>query len=128
MLSRVGDLGFGESRLRFQQLRADREVFFLTGLVAQEMRVCLTKMLGRSRGYGRAARARQLAMYLAHVLLSRPQHDVALMFGRERTTVVHAIQMMEDRRDDPVVERLIERIERRFERTHSRAIGGGRGR
>jgi hypothetical protein len=72
---------------------------------------------------GRAAR--QIAMYLAHVLLSRPQHDVALLFDRDRTTVAHAMHVVEDRRDDPRLERLIERIERRFERTRTAARRGG---
>lgn len=127
MLSRVGDLGYGESRLRFQQLRADGEVFALSKIVAEEMGVCLTNMLRRSRGFGRATRARQISIYLAHVLLSRPQHDVAEMFGRDRTTVAHAMHAVEDRRDDPRVERLIERIERRFERARTNARRNGYG-
>jgi chromosomal replication initiation ATPase DnaA len=125
MLSRVGRLGYGESRLRFSRLRADQEVFALTHAVAVETAVCISKMLQRSRGFGRAARARQIAMYLAHVLLSRPQHDVALLFDRDRTTVAHAMHVVEDRRDDPRLERLIERIERRFERTRTAARRGG---
>ena len=124
MLSRVGPLGYGEGRLRFSKLRADREVFALTQAVAAETRVCISKMLHRSRGYGHAARARQIAMYLAHVLLSRPQHDVALIFDRDRTTAAHAMQVVEDRRDDPRLERLLERIERRFERTRTTMRGG----
>src|SRR5690349_1907199 len=124
MLSKIGPLGYGEGRLRFSKLRADREVFALTQAVGAETRVCLSKMLQRSRGFGRAAKARQIAMYLAHVLLSRPQHVVALMFDRDRTTVAHAMQVVEDRRDDPRLERLIERIERRFEATRATPRGG----
>jgi len=117
MLSRIGDLGYGENRLRFQHLRADAEVFALTQAVTAETGVCLTSMMRRSRGFGRAARARQTAIYLAHVLLSRSQQDVAVMFNRDRTTVAHAVQMVEDRRDDASVERLIQRIERRYQRS-----------
>jgi hypothetical protein len=51
------------------------------------------------------------------VLLSRSQQDVAVMFNRDRTTVAHAVQMVEDRRDDASVERLIQRIERRYQRS-----------
>ena len=114
MLSRIGDLGYGERRLHFQQLRTDREVFRLTQAVAEEFDVCLTKMLRRSRGFGRAAKARQLAMYLAHVMLQRSQQEVADLFDRNRTTVAHALQSIEDKRDSLVFERLIERVERRF--------------
>lgn len=120
MLSRVGDLGYGEGRLHFQKLRADREVFLLTQAVAEETDVCLSKMLHRQRGFGRAALARQLAIYLANVVLERPQQDLVELFGRSRRTVSYALQAIEDRRDSPIVERLIERIERRFNRAHPR--------
>jgi chromosomal replication initiation ATPase DnaA len=77
-------------------------------------------MLRRQRGFGRAALARQLAIYLANVVLARPQQEIAELFGRNRRTVSYALQAIEDRRDSPIVERLIERIERRFDRTHPR--------
>ncbi|MBL8596296.1 MULTISPECIES: helix-turn-helix domain-containing protein [unclassified Devosia] len=104
-------------RLRFQKLRTDPEVFLLTQLVAQERRVSLTSLLRRSRGSGHAAAARQLAMYLCHVLLKRPQDVVAELFHRDRTTVAHAMQSIEDCRDDPGVEGEIARIEQRFNET-----------
>jgi len=107
-------------RLRFKKLRTDREVFVLTQIVAQECGVCLTRLLRRSRGSGRAARARQIAIYLAHVSLSRPQDVVAELFSRERTTVTHAIQTMEDQRDDPAVDALLDRIEQRVARAMPR--------
>lgn len=116
MLSRVGPLGYGERRVRFQKLRADSEVFALAQAVADEAGVCLTEIMRRRRGFGRAAMARQLAMYLAHVRLSRTRTEVAELFCRDRKTVAHALQSTEDRRDSPVFERLIERIERRFDR------------
>lgn len=113
------DLGFADrepgGRLRFQSLRGDHEVFVLTQLVAQERGVSMTKLLRRSRGSGRAASARQLAIYLSHVLLERPQDVVAALFSRDRTTVTHAVQAVEDRRDTPELEQEIARIEARLE-------------
>ncbi len=112
------DLGFFEfeaaGRLRFQTLRSDPEVFLLTQLVAQERCVSMTKMLRHSRGSGRAASARQLAIYLSHVLLERPQEVVADLFSRDRSTVVHSVKTVEDRRDDPRLEAEIARIEARL--------------
>ncbi len=112
----LGVLHWGPGgRLRFQKLRGDPEVFQLTQLVAQERRVSMTSMLRRSRGSGRAAAARQLAIYLAHVLLERPQDIVADLFQRDRTTVAHAVQAIEDHRDDPRLEAQIARIEARLD-------------
>ncbi len=51
-------------------------------------------------------------MYLVHVALGRPQEVVAELFGRDRTTVAHACQRLEDDRDiDGSVEAEISRIE-----------------
>ena len=99
---------------RFQKLRTDPEVFLLTRVVAEERRVSMTNMLRRSRGSGHAASARQLAIYLSHVMLERPQDVVAFLFERDRSTVAHAVQSMEDRREEPRLEAEIARIEARL--------------
>lgn len=101
-------------RLRFQKLRVDPQVFELTQIVARERGVSLTKLLRRSRGSGRAASARQLAIYLAHTTLGRPQDIIAELFSRERSTVAHSVQAMEDYRDNPTLDEEIGRIEQIF--------------
>jgi chromosomal replication initiation ATPase DnaA len=112
------DLGIFEwepgGRRRFQKLRTDPEVFLLTCIVAEERGVSMTNLLRRSRGPGRAASARQLAIYLSHVLLERPQDIVADLFSRDRTTIAHSCQTVEDRRDDLRLEIEIARIETRL--------------
>ncbi|WP_394690046.1 helix-turn-helix domain-containing protein [Hoeflea sp.] len=55
---------------------------------------------------------RQIAMYLSHVVLSVPYRTIAKAFGRDRTTVVHACAVVEDRRDDLGYDRFVERCER----------------
>lgn len=55
---------------------------------------------------------RQIAMYLSHVVLSVPYGSIAQAFGRDRTTVVHACAVVEDRRDDAGYDRFVERCER----------------
>lgn len=101
-------------RLRFQKLRVDPDVFELTQIVARERGVSLTKLLRRSRGSGRAASARQLAIYLAHTTLGRPQEVVAELFSRERSTIAHAVHSMEDNRDNVEIDQEITRIELAF--------------
>lgn len=55
---------------------------------------------------------RQIAMYLSHVVLSLPYQSIATAFGRDRTTVVHACAVVEDRRDDAGYDRFVEQCER----------------
>lgn len=63
---------------------------------------------GRTR---RAAFARQVAMYLAHVGLGVPMGEIGRAFGRDRTTVTHACHVIEDRRDDQGFDALLDRLE-----------------
>lgn len=58
------------------------------------------------------SRVRQIAMYVAHVVLRLTMSEVGVGFGRDRTTVLHACQVVEDLRDDPDFERLVVMIER----------------
>ena len=65
-----------------------------------------------TRGSPRAAFARQVAMYLAHVVCGRSLTEVGQLFARDRTTVAHACTLVEDRRDDPFLDRRLEHLER----------------
>jgi hypothetical protein len=58
------------------------------------------------------SRVRQVAMYVAHVVLRLTMGDVGRGFGRDRTTVVHACQIVEDLRDDPDFDRVVSMFER----------------
>lgn len=57
------------------------------------------------------ARVRQIAMYVAHVVLRLTMSEVGAGFGRDRTTVLHACQVIEDLRDDPELDRLVLMVE-----------------
>ena len=65
-----------------------------------------------TRGSPRAAFARQVAMYLAHVVCGLSLTEVGTLFGRDRTTVSHACSVVEDRRDDPELDGRLEHLER----------------
>ena len=60
----------------------------------------------------RAAFARQVAMYLAHVVCGLSLTEVGALFARDRTTVAHACELIEDRRDDPDLDGRLEHLER----------------
>jgi hypothetical protein len=55
---------------------------------------------------------RQIAMYICHVALRIPLHEIGLAFGRDRTTVGHACHVVEDRRDDPAFDDFVGAVER----------------
>ena len=58
------------------------------------------------------SRVRQIAMYVAHVVLRLTMGEVGVGFGRDRTTVHHACQVVEDMRDDAEFDRMVQVIER----------------
>lgn len=80
-------------------------------LVARDRRVPVRQLLASSRRRAGVARARQLAMYLAHVVLSHSLTAVGEAFGRDRTTVSHACALIEDMRDDPAFDAAVSRLE-----------------
>ncbi len=50
-------------------------------------------------------------MYLAHVGCGLSLTQTGRLFGRDRTTVAHACGVIEDRRDDPVFDRVLDLLE-----------------
>ena len=79
--------------------------------VAQVFGVDAAALDGGTRGRAEVALARQAAMYLAHVACEKTLTEVGRMFARDRTTVAHACAVIEDRRDDPMFDRVIELLE-----------------
>ncbi len=64
-----------------------------------------------TRGRAKVARARQVAMYLAHIACGMSLTEVGRTFARDRTTVSHACGVIEDGRDDPTFDRVLELLE-----------------
>lgn len=65
---------------------------------------------------GRAKRARNLAMYLAHVGFGWPLRRVGAAFDRDRTTAGSACRWVEDERDDPQLDTLLDGLENGLQR------------
>ncbi|MBB4954519.1 chromosomal replication initiation ATPase DnaA [Agrobacterium vitis] len=55
---------------------------------------------------------RQISMYLCHVVLGLPQHEVASAFGYDRSTVSYACQVIENRRDNKALDQFMCVLER----------------
>jgi chromosomal replication initiation ATPase DnaA len=76
---------------------------FALGLKAEDVQ-------GGTRGSKSGARARQIAMYLLRASLGMSLSRVARAFGRDRSTVSYACQVIEDLRDDPDFDIWIEQL------------------
>ncbi|GIU68042.1 helix-turn-helix domain-containing protein [Candidatus Phycosocius spiralis] len=68
-------------------------------------------LMGPDRGAAHIALARQVAMYLTHVAFGMSLHRVAVAFGRDRSTVAYACHLIEDRRDDPKLDDMLDQLE-----------------
>ena len=80
----------------------------IAGVVADEFGLPAVAIKSATRGAPRAAYARQVAMYLAHVSCGMTLTDVGAMFGRDRTTVSYGCLKIEYRRDDPILDRTLD--------------------
>ena len=78
-----------------------------------------------SRSVAPTCRARHVAIYLANVVFQVPLAVIASEFGRDRTSVGHAIRRIEDERDSADFDSLVSRLERLAAvcRRHVEAVG-----
>lgn len=80
--------------------------------VAAVFEVEIEELGAATRGSARTAFARQVAMYLAHVVCGLSLTEIGVLFGRDRTTVAHACGVVEDRRDEVELDWQLEHLER----------------
>lgn len=69
-------------------------------LMVKASQVGWSDITGPRRGSPEIIRARQVAMYLAHVAAGLSLTATGRLFDRDRRTVAHAAAIIEDRRDD----------------------------
>ncbi|MGV8996360.1 MAG: helix-turn-helix domain-containing protein [Parvibaculaceae bacterium] len=79
--------------------------------IAGVFKVSVSEMRAPTRRTAPVAEARQIAMYLMHVVYGMSLSSVGRHFGRDRTTAAHACRQIEDRRDDPDFDVLVDRLE-----------------
>ncbi len=80
-------------------------------VVAHVFDVKLEELRAVTRGAPRAARARQVAMYLCHVVFRMSSAEIAGAFARHKATAHHALRHVEDLRDDPALDRTLQFLE-----------------
>ena len=82
-------------------------------LAARHLRVPVAQA---GTGSARAAsEARKLAAYLAVVVAAHSRRQVARAMRRDHVIVLRACEEIEERRDDPAFDALMERLERRYQ-------------
>jgi chromosomal replication initiation ATPase DnaA len=79
--------------------------------VAHVTGVAFKDLCASTRKRPKAAFARQIAMYLCHVVFAMSLSDVARTFGRDPSTVAHAFRRIEELRDDPEIDRMLTWLE-----------------
>lgn len=75
----------------------------------------------RDRSGSHLALARQVAMYLAHIIGQLTLNEIAQEFDRDRSTVSHACINIEDRRDSPIFDLQLEYLEEMMRKRISQA-------
>ena len=123
-------------RLEFEQRRrpglrtgaaeAEGARRFVEALVASAVGIRPAMMRGARRGPAKVALARQIAMYLAHTRLRLNYSDAGALFGRDRTTAAHAVRAIEERREEPLLDSMVDCLERSVD-VWPRSAGGASG-
>jgi chromosomal replication initiation ATPase DnaA len=72
----------------------------IVAAVAIELGIQATQVFAKYKGPSHISFARQVSMYLMHVVFQINLSRVARAFGRDRSTVSHACNVIEDCRED----------------------------
>ena len=81
-------------------------------MVASAFAVFPAEIRDPQRGRATAAFARQVAIYLSHTRLGLSYTAAGAFFDRDRTTAAHACRTIEDRREDPTIDAIVDFLER----------------
>jgi len=99
---------------------AGRQALLVQMAVAEVTGVELARICGAKRGDSRSALARQTAMYLCHLVFRMNRAQVGVAFGRDRKTVCHALERIEELREDVEFDRMLAWLESSLSRAEDR--------
>lgn len=86
------------------------------GVTARAFGVPRESLLLKRRSTADVAFARQVAMYLLHIVFGGTYKEAGELFHRERTTVAYACSLIEDERDDAEFDRKLDLLEESLDR------------
>jgi hypothetical protein len=82
--------------------------------VADVLRCDPLELIGKERGPRKLAFANKLAIHLAHIVAGRRHEEVAIAFGRNRSTASHHFEALENLRDVEQFDQFLTMLEQRF--------------
>lgn len=85
-------------------------------VTTRAFRVDKHELLSKRRSKADIAFARQVAMYLAHIVFGGTYREVGELFDRERATVAYACSLVEDERDDVSFDQKLDLLEDSLDR------------
>lgn len=83
-------------------------------ITAHSFDITPARILSKNRGKAHVSLARQVAMYLTHVVCGITLQDIAVLFRRDRSTASYACKRVEDMRDDQYFDAQLEQLEKRL--------------
>ncbi len=99
------------STLNERELYRSAAIHYIEMLTSKVFAIPVDCIRSKKRGNAIVSFARHTSMYLAHVALSFSLNEVGIAFKRDRTTVVYACRMVEDERDDPAFDAMLDTLE-----------------
>ncbi|MBX3597032.1 MAG: chromosomal replication initiator DnaA [Rhizobiaceae bacterium] len=102
----------GETRLSRSQERAIELCGNIIEIISALFNVPSRELRSPHRSSQSITQVRQIAMYVAHVVMRLSMKEVGIGFDRDRTTVLYACQQVEDLRDDLEFDQMVARAER----------------
>ena len=90
---------------------ACEQTWLVQSTVAHITGVALKDLCAKTRCSPKAALARQIAMYLCHIVFKMSPAEVARIFGRDPSTVKYALGRIEELREEPELDRTLDWLE-----------------
>lgn len=87
------------------------QIWLVQATVSHIMGVPLNDLCAPTRRRPPASLARQMAMYLCHVVFEIGISDAARAFDRDPSTVAHAVRRVEEMREDAEFDRMLQMFE-----------------
>jgi chromosomal replication initiation ATPase DnaA len=96
------------------------QAWLVQAAVAHLTGVALKDLCATTRRGPKAAFARQIAMYLCHIVFRMNPTEVSRVFGRDPSTVVYALRRIEELREQPDLDRTLDWLEAMLRRAGRR--------
>ncbi len=101
----------GDAHISYNASCSSRKIEIVELVVTSILQISRQDLHLKQRGIAPIAYARQVAMYLSHISFGISFTQIGRFFGRDRTTVAHACQRIEDDRENLQIEWVLNLME-----------------